>query len=320
MRRTGENTDMRKPKTKSVTETRNQLRRKQELPLHFMLLAGLVIVLIYNYGPMVGLLMAFENYKPTKGLFGSEWVGLGNFRRLFSYPNIESIIFNTVYISVFKLILGIIVPVLFALLLNEIKNRFFSGYVQVVTCLPYFLSWVILGGVFTNILSPSNGIVNEIIKFFGGTPIYFLGDNQTFPWTLIITDTWKNFGYSSIVYLAAMSSIDPALYEAAEMDGAGRFKKILHVTLPGIVPMIFVMAVLSLGNVLNAGFDQIFNLYSPQVYQSGDILDTFIYRLGIEDAQYSMSTAVGLLKSVISLVLISIGYKLAEKYGDYRVF
>lgn len=311
---------MRKPKTKSVTETRNQLRRKQELPLHFMLLAGLVIVLIYNYGPMVGLLMAFENYKPTKGLFGSEWVGLGNFRRLFSYPNIESIIFNTVYISVFKLILGIIVPVLFALLLNEIKNRFFSGYVQVVTCLPYFLSWVILGGVFTNILSPSNGIVNEIIKFFGGTPIYFLGDNQTFPWTLIITDTWKNFGYSSIVYLAAMSSIDPALYEAAEMDGAGRFKKILHVTLPGIVPMIFVMTVLSLGNVLNAGFDQIFNLYSPQVYQSGDILDTFIYRLGIEDAQYSMSTAVGLLKSVISLVLISIGYKLAEKYGDYRVF
>ena len=311
---------MRKPKTKSVTETRNQLRRKQELPLHFMLLAGLVIVLIYNYGPMVGLLMAFENYKPTKGLFGSEWVGLGNFRRLFSYPNIESIIFNTVYISVFKLILGIIVPVIFALLLNEIKNRFFSGYVQVVTCLPYFLSWVILGGVFTNILSPSNGIVNEIIKFFGGTPIYFLGDNQTFPWTLIITDTWKNFGYSSIVYLAAMSSIDPALYEAAEMDGAGRFKKILYVTLPGIVPMIFVMTVLSLGNVLNAGFDQIFNLYSPQVYQSGDILDTFIYRLGIEDAQYSMSTAVGLLKSVISLVLISIGYKLAEKYGDYRVF
>ena len=264
--------------------------------------------------------LAFENYKPTKGLFGSEWVGLGNFRRLFSYPNIESIIFNTVYISVFKLILGIIVPVLFALLLNEIKNRFFSGYVQVVTCLPYFLSWVILGGVFTNILSPSNGIVNEIIKFFGGTPIYFLGDNQTFPWTLIITDTWKNFGYSSIVYLAAMSSIDPALYEAAEMDGAGRFKKILHVTLPGIVPMIFVMTVLSLGNVLNAGLDQIFNLYSPQVYQSGDILDTFIYRLGIEDAQYSMSTAVGLLKSVISLVLISIGYKLAEKYGDYRVF
>lgn len=285
-----------------------------------MLLPGLIVVLIYNYGPMGGLIMAFENYKPTKGLWASAWVGLGNFTRLFAYPDIENVFYNTIYIAVFKLLLGILVPVIFALLLNEIKNRLFSGYVQTVTCLPYFLSWVILGGIFTSILSPSNGIINEVIRFFGGDPVYFLGSNDTFPWTLIITDTWKNFGYSSIVYLAAMSSIDPALYEAAEMDGAGKIKKILHVTLPGILPMIFVMSVLSLGNVLNAGFDQVFNLYSPQVYQSGDIIDTFIYRLGIEDAQYSMSAAVGLLKSVISLILISIGYKLAEKYGDYKVF
>lgn len=285
-----------------------------------MLLPGLIVVLIYNYGPMGGLIMAFENYKPTKGLWASAWVGLGNFKWLFAYPDIENVFYNTIYIAVFKLLLGILVPVIFALLLNEIKNRLFSGYVQTVTCLPYFLSWVILGGIFTSILSPSNGIINEVIRFFGGDPVYFLGSNDTFPWTLIITDTWKNFGYSSIVYLAAMSSIDPALYEAAEMDGAGKIKKILHVTLPGILPMIFVMSVLSLGNVLNAGFDQVFNLYSPQVYQSGDIIDTFIYRLGIEDAQYSMSAAVGLLKSVISLILISIGYKLAEKYGDYKVF
>ena len=250
-----------------------------------MLLPGLIVVLIYNYGPMGGLIMAFENYKPTKGLWASAWVGLGNFKRLFAYPDIENVFYNTIYIAVFKLLLGILVPVIFALLLNEIKNRLFSGYVQTVTCLPYFLSWVILGGIFTSILSPSNGIINEVIRFFGGDPVYFLGSNDTFPWTLIITDTWKNFGYSSIVYLAAMSSIDPALYEAAEMDGAGKIKKILHVTLPGILPMIFVMSVLSLGNVLNAGFDQVFNLYSPQVYQSGDIIDTFIYRLGIEDAQ-----------------------------------
>lgn len=297
-----------------------RLRRKEEMPLHLMLLPGLIVVLIYNYGPMGGLIMAFENYKPTKGLWASAWVGLGNFKRLFAYPDIENVFYNTSYIAVFKLLLGILVPVIFALLLNEIKNRLFSGYVQTVTCLPYFLSWVILGGIFTSILSPSNGIINEVIRFFGGDPVYFLGSNDTFPWTLIITDTWKNFGYSSIVYLAAMSSIDPALYEAAEMDGAGKIKKILHVTLPGILPMIFVMSVLSLGNVLNAGFDQVFNLYSPQVYQSGDIIDTFIYRLGIEDAQYSMSAAVGLLKSVISLILISIGYKLAEKYGDYKVF
>lgn len=311
---------MNKPQEQRKTGSRKRLQRKQELPLHMMLLPGLLIVLVYNYGPMFGLLMAFENYKPTKGIFGSAWVGLENFRRLFAYPDIENVFYNTIYISVFKLILGILVPVLFALLLNEIKNRIFSGYVQTVTCLPYFLSWVILGGVLTNILSPSNGMVNTVITFFGGEPLYFLGDNKLFPLTLILTDTWKNFGYSSIIYLAAMSSIDPALYEAAEMDGAGKLKQILHVTLPGILPMVFVMAVLSLGNVLNAGFDQVFNLYSPQVYASGDILDTFIYRLGIEDAQYSMSTAVGLLKSVISLILISLGYKMAEKYGDYRVF
>ena len=311
---------MNKPQEQRKTGSRKRLQRKQELPLHMMLLPGLLIVLVYNYGPMFGLLMAFENYKPTKGIFGSAWVGLENFRRLFAYPDIENVFYNTIYISVFKLILGILVPVLFALLLNEIKNRIFSGYVQTVTCLPYFLSWVILGGVLTNILSPSNGMVNTVITFFGGEPLYFLGDNKLFPWTLILTDTWKNFGYSSIIYLAAISSIDPALYEAAVMDGAGKLKQILHVTLPGILPMVFVMAVLSLGNVLNAGFDQVFNLYSPQVYASGDILDTFIYRLGIEDAQYSMSTAVGLLKSVISLILISLGYKMAEKYGDYRVF
>ena len=310
---------------KKATPTRVPDRKKtgrlhQELPLHPMLLPGLVIILIYKYAPMFGLLMAFENYKPTKGIFGSAWVGLENFRRFFAYPDALRVIYNTVFIAVFKLGLGILVPVLFALLVNEIKNKIFSGYVQLVTCLPYFLSWVILGGIFTNILSPSNGLVNEIIRFFGGEPVYFLGENSTFPWTLIITDTWKNFGYSSIIYLAAMSSIDPALYEAAEIDGAGKIKQILHVTLPGILPMVFVMTVLSLGNVLNAGFDQVFNLYSPQVYQSGDILDTFIYRLGIDNAQYSISTAVGLMKSVISLVLIALGYKLAEKYGDYRVF
>ena len=154
---------MNKPREQRKTGSRKRLQRKQELPLHMMLLPGLLIVLVYNYGPMFGLLMAFENYKPTRGIFGSVWVGLENFRRLFAYPDIENVFYNTIYISVFKLILGILVPVLFALLLNEIKNQIFSGYVQTVTCLPYFLSWVILGGVLTNILSPSNGMVNAVI-------------------------------------------------------------------------------------------------------------------------------------------------------------
>ncbi len=293
---------------------------KTQIPYHLMLLPGLITVLIYSYGPMFGLLMSFQNFRPTKGFLGSEWVGLENFRRIFEYPDIGRIVFNTVYIAVFKLILGLIVPVLFALFLNMVKNKFLSGFTQVVTCLPYFLSWVIMGGILTSILSPSNGIVNEIIKFFGGKPLYFLGDNRLFPWTMIITDIWKGFGYSSIIYLAAMSSIDTALYDAAKVDGAGRFKQMIHVTLPGIMPMVFVMGVMSLGGILNAGFDQIFNLYSPQVYASGDILDTFIYRMGMVEGQYSLATAAGLLKSVIGLIMVYMGYKLADKYGDYRVF
>lgn len=293
---------------------------KTQIPYHLMLLPGLITVLIYSYGPMFGLLMSFQNFRPTKGFFGSEWVGLENFRRIFEYPDIGRIVFNTVYIAVFKLILGLIVPVLFALFLNMVKNKFLSGFTQVVTCLPYFLSWVIMGGILTSILSPSNGIVNEMIKFFGGKPLYFLGDNRLFPWTMIITDIWKGFGYSSIIYLAAMSSIDTALYDAAKVDGAGRFKQMIHVTLPGIMPMVFVMGVMSLGGILNAGFDQIFNLYSPQVYASGDILDTFIYRMGMVEGQYSLATSAGLLKSVIGLIMVYMGYKLADKYGDYRVF
>lgn len=293
---------------------------KTQIPYHLMLLPGLITVLVYSYGPMFGLLMSFQNFRPTKGFFGSQWVGLENFRRIFEYPDIGRIVFNTVYIAVFKLILGLVVPVLFALFLNMVKNKFLSGFTQVVTCLPYFLSWVIMGGILTSILSPSNGIVNEIIKFFGGKPLYFLGDNRLFPWTMIITDIWKGFGYSSIIYLAAMSSIDTALYDAAKVDGAGRFKQMIHVTLPGIMPMVFVMGVMSLGGILNAGFDQIFNLYSPQVYASGDILDTFIYRMGMEEGQYSLATAAGLLKSVIGLIMVYTGYKLADKYGDYRVF
>ena len=292
----------------------------QQLPFHLMLLPGLLIVVIFSYGPMFGLVMAFQNFRPTKGFLASEWVGLQQFELLFSYPDIGKIVFNTLYIAFFKLVLGLVVPVAFALMLNVIKNKYLSGFIQTITCLPHFLSWVILGGIFVSILSPSNGIVNEVIQFFGGEPLYFLGDNKLFPWTMIITDVWKSFGYSSIIYMAAMAGIDPSLYEAARVDGAGGFKQMIHVTLPGILPIIFVMGVLSLPGILNAGFDQIFNLYSPQVYDSGDILDTFIYRMGIESARYSFSTAVGLLKSVIGLVLVAIGYKAADKYGNYRVF
>ena len=196
--------------------------------------------------------------------------------------------------------LGLVVPIVFALLLNEVKGRRFKKVVQTIVYLPYFMSWVILGGIFRDMLSPGEGIINQIITAFGGKSIFFLGDNQYFRGTMIVTDIWKNFGYGAIVYLAAILGIDTQLYEAAQIDGANRWQQTWHVTLPGMKMIIVLMMVLSLGNVLNAGFDQIFNMYSTSVYQTGDIIDTFVYRLGLLDAQYGPATAVGLFKSVIS--------------------
>ena len=216
--------------------------------------------------------------------------------------------------------LGLLVPIVFALLLNEVRNRLFKRTVQTIVYLPYFLSWVVLGGIFIDMLSPSTGIVNQIIKALGGEEIFFLGDNRYFQGTLIATDIWKNFGYGAIVYLAAILGIDSNLYEAAQIDGANRWQQTWHVTLPGMKMIIVLMLVLSLGNVLNAGFDQVFNLYNVSVYESGDILDTFVYRLGLLNAQYGPATAVGLFKSLVSTLFISVSYFLAYKIGDYRIF
>uniref|UniRef100_A9U8E6 Predicted protein n=2 Tax=cellular organisms TaxID=131567 RepID=A9U8E6_PHYPA len=191
--------------------------------------------------------------------------------------------------------------------------------IQTLIYLPHFLSWVILGGVLIDVLS-LKGILNQFLGWLGMDPVYFLGDNHWFPYVLVATDTWKDFGFGTIVYLAALTGIDQSLYEAAEIDGASRWRQTLNITIPGILPVVVLMTTLSLGNVLNAGFDQVFNLYSPQVYESGDIIDTFVYRIGLIDAQYSVATAVGLFKSVVSLVLISSSYLLAYRFAGYRIF
>ena len=191
---------------------------------------------------------------------------------------------------------------------------------QTLIYLPYFLSWVILSGVLLDILSPSQGIVNQLLQGIGIKPIFFLGDNRWFPFTLVISNEWKEFGFSTIVYIAAILGINPSLYEAAVVDGASRWRQTWHITLPGMAPIIVLMATLSVGNILNAGFEQVFNLYSPIVYQSGDIIDTFVYRIGMVDAQYGVATAVGLFKSVISFILISLSYVLAYRFANYRIF
>lgn len=293
---------------------------KKQLPLHLMLLPGILIVFIYSYIPMVGVIMSFEKYIPSKGLFGSKWIGWDNFRYLLELPDFYQVLWNTVFIAVLKIIFNLLVPITIAILLNEVGKVFIKKWVQTLIYLPHFLSWVILGGVMIDILSPSNGLVAQFLNIFNVDPIFFLGDNSWFPATLITTDVWKEFGFGTIVYLAALTTINPSLYEAAVIDGASRWKQIINITIPGIMPVIVLMATLSLGNVLNAGFDQVFNLYSPLVYESGDILDTLIYRIGMIDAQYGVATALGLFKSIISFALVSISYWLAYKIADYRIF
>jgi len=289
-------------------------------PLHLMILPSLILVLIFCYGPMMGIVIAFQKFIPTKGFTGSEWVGLDNFRYVISLPDTLLVLKNTVFIAVMKIISGLIVPLIVALLINEVLHKFAKRSIQTLIYLPHFLSWTILGGVLIDILSPSTGIVNALIKGLGFEPIYFLGNNQWFPYVLVITNVWKEFGFSTILYLAALTSISPVLYEAAVMDGANRIRQTWHITLPGMRPIIILLATLSLASVLNAGFDQVFVLYNPQVYESGDIIDTYVYRMGLLSAQFGPATAIGLFNSIVSFMLISVSYVLAYRFANYRIF
>ncbi|MFD0961030.1 ABC transporter permease [Paenibacillus chungangensis] len=293
---------------------------RMQIPLHLMLIPGLAAILIFSYIPMAGVVIAFQKFVPIKGIFGSDWVGLEHFRYMMQLPNFSQILWNTVYIASMKIIAGIIVPVTIALLLNEIRKEAYKRMIQTLIYLPYFLSWVILSGILIDILSPSRGVVNQFIEWLGFDNIFFLGSNDWFPYTLVISNEWKEFGFSTIVYLAALAGINPSLYEAALVDGANRWKQTLHISLPGMLPIIVLMATLSIGSILNAGFEQVFNLYGPAVYESGDIIDTFVYRTGLEEARYGLATAVGLLKSVVSLLLISVSYFLAYRFANYRIF
>jgi putative aldouronate transport system permease protein len=304
---------------KTKTKKLNLKQFRNELPLHLMILPGIIVLILFSYVPMVGLLMAFQRFLPAKGLFGSKWVGLDNFKYLFTLPDFGQVIFNTIFIASLKILAGLIVPVTFALLLNEVKNKLVKSSIQTLVYLPHFLSWVILGGIMIEILSPSSGVVNQVFGAFGIEPIFFLGSVKWFPYTMVLTETWKEFGFNAVIYLAALTSIDPSLYESATVDGANRWKQTLNITIPGILPVVILMTVLSVGNVLNAGFDQVFNLYSPSVYESGDIIDTLVYRIGLVDMNYGLSTAAGLFKSVISLVLITISYKIAHKVAGYKI-
>jgi putative aldouronate transport system permease protein len=292
---------------------------QKEGALHMMLLLPFLFTFIYRYIPMGGIIRAFNSYTARLGIFGSPWTGLENFRILFGMPGFFDAVRNTIVISVLKIIIGILVPVVFALMLNEVLVLRLKKVIQTIVYMPYFISWVLMAGILIKMMA-QYGIINQVLGNFGIEPIIFLADKGKFPLIVVLSDVWKGFGYTSIVYLAAITGIDPNLYEAAQIDGAGRWRQTLYVTLPGMIPVIILMAALALGRILDAGFDQIFNLYSPVVYKTGDILDTFIYRMAFQNSQFSISTAAGLFKSIIGCILIVISYRAAYKLSGYQIF
>ncbi|WP_254639114.1 sugar ABC transporter permease [Cohnella sp. GbtcB17] len=291
-----------------------------EWPLHLMLVPGIVIVLLFSYGPMVGIVIAFQNFVPVKGIFRSEWVGLEHFKYIYHLRETREVLWNTVFIAFLKIVGGLVAPLVTALLLNEIVKKYYKRTVQTIIYMPHFMSWVIMAGILIDVLSPTSGIVNQFLAWLGFDKVFFLGNEKWFPYVLAVTDVLKEFGFGTVVYLAAITAVNPSLYEAAVLDGADRWQQTLNVTIPAIVPITILLTTLALGNVLNAGFDQVFNLYNPSVYSTGDILDTYVYRIGLASAQYGVATAVGLFKSVISLVLISLSYVIAYRTANYRIF
>lgn len=293
--------------------------RKNQIHYHLMLVPGMILLAIFHFYPMLGSVIAFKNFLPARGIWGSPWVGLDNIKFMFQISDSKLVLYNTIFISMMKMVANLIVPLCFALLLNEVRLRNFKRIVQTIVYLPHFMSWVLLSVILLNILS-FRGVVNQFLGFIGVDPILFLGSNTWFPAVLVSSEVWKDFGFSAIIYLAALAGVNPNLYEAAEIDGASRWRKIWHITLPGIRPTVILLATLSLGQILNAGFEQILNLYNPLVYRSGDVIDTYVYRVGLVQTQYGIASAVGLMKSLVSFILIIAAYRLADRYANYRIF
>lgn len=294
-------------------------KKSESVWYYLMILPGFALLVAFTFVPLIYSVIAFQQFNPAAGIQNSPWVGLGNFKFLLMFPDARNVVLNTLFIASMKIILLLVVAIVFALFLNEVKFIPIKRWIQTLVYLPHFLSWVILAGILRTILA-QDGLFNDFLGLLGMEPIFFLGRPDLFPWVVILSEVWKEFGFEAILYLAALSAINLTLYEAADLDGANRFQKMWHISIPGIMPTIVLVASLSLGNVLNAGFDQIFNLYSPIVYSTGDILDTYVYRVGLTQGQYSIGTAIGLFKTVISLILIGISYWVAGKYANYRIF
>ena len=288
--------------------------------LYLMLIPVIAYYVVFHYVPMYGAQIAFKDYKFNLGIIRSPWVGFEHFQYLFSLRSFKEIFRNTILISTYKLIFGFPAPIILAILLNELRIIPYKKAVQTISYLPHFLSWVILAAIFTQLLSPSTGAVNILLTKLGFDPIFFLGDKSWFRSVLVFTSVWKGVGWGSIIYLASIAGINPEIYEAAIVDGAGRMRRIWHVTLPGLTPVITILLIFAIGRLTLDDFDQIFNLYNPSVYSVGDVISTYTYRKGLIELQYSFSAAVGLFQNAISLVLIVIVNWVTKRFNEYGIW
>jgi putative aldouronate transport system permease protein len=288
--------------------------------LLLLMVPGFIFFFVFSYIPMYGVTLAFKDFRFLDGIMGSKWVGFVHFKAIFDNPYIWTVLKNTLLISILKIIFGFPAPIVFALLLNEVSNLKFKKLTQTISYLPNFIAWVIMAGIFTQLFS-SHGPYNGIRELFGLAPIMLLGESKTFVAFLVVTDVYKGFGWGAIIYFASIAGINPELYESAVIDGANRYKQAVHITIPCLVPVITILLTLSVSGVLNSGFDQIINLQNTLTIQVSDVLDTYIFRRGVINQKYSFSTAVGLLKSIVAVILIASSNYFAKLQGnDYTLW
>lgn len=309
-----------KRKVETLDMQTGRLRRTLDLLrkdkwLYWMALPGLFFFLLFEYGPMYGIVIAFKDYNLYQGISGSEWVGLENFQRLFAMSGFRRALRNTIIISFYQLVFVFPAPIVLALFINEVKNAAYKKFVQTSVYLPHFVSWVVIGGIIYAILSPTTGILKEIAGWFGHEGVFFnlMGSREYFRGLLIGSSIWKEAGFGTVLYLATIATIDPHLYEAATVDGAKKWRQIWHITLPGLRTTIVIMLIFNVGSFLNAGLEQVFALYSPLVYEVSEILDTYLYKLAFDEAKYDLSTASSLFKSAVGLILVLVTNWIAKK-------
>lgn len=293
---------------------------KRDKLLYLMLIPFAAYFIIFVYKPMYGLQIAFKDYNVFKGVSESPWVGMENFTEFFSGPYFWRILKNTVMISLYDLVFCFPAPIILALLFNEVKSKGFKKFAQTSTYIPYFISAVVIAGLVTSFLSPSTGIVNNIIALFGGERTYFLTQPHYFRGIFTIMNIWKTAGFNSIIYLSALTAIDEGLYEAAVIDGANRWKQTTHITLPGIMPTMVMMFIMKIGNMLNVGYELIILLYQPTTYETADVINTYVYRTGLVDANYSLAAAVGLFNGLVGMVLVCTANSVSKRVTEYGLW